>query len=315
MLRSSWGRLVAAALTAVTAVGLAPLPVSAATDQVERRVVWDDDTPRRPGLHLFSAELDGSGRQRLFTSKKGFATALVLDRRGRRVAFAPCCQASLPLLVVVPVLGGKALRPLARHPAFYFVGGIGWSPDGRRLVFEGDTDRGGVLRSALWTVRPDGSGLRRLLRLPAPRSNRSFINDALGWTRAGVLYSDGHRLRVASGGTSTVLLRRVRSVRVSGNGRRMVLLRPTRNGAWWWVGNVDGSGLRRVAPFASADRDRTSYWTVTPGFGGGSVLAVRVRPDPSTGGSYDVVRWRVADGPSSATVVTAPGRDVVVTWN
>lgn len=136
----------------------------APTSRVLHRVVWADASRGTKGIHLSSANLDGSGLQHIYDASSGFITALTMDRQGGRVAFAPCCAKREPLLVVAAVLGGKAWRPLAAYQSkFYFVGGIGWSPSGRRLVFEAGTSRGTRPNCALWTVGLNGHGLRRIL--------------------------------------------------------------------------------------------------------------------------------------------------------
>jgi hypothetical protein len=49
----------------------------------------------------------------------------------------------------------------------------------------------------------------------------TISNDALAWTRDGILYSDGRNLRAAKAGESRVVMRRVRAVRVSGDGEHI----------------------------------------------------------------------------------------------
>ena len=114
------------------------------TPRVLHRVVWA--TPNVAGIHLTSAKVGGSGLRHIYNSKSGAVLYLSLDRQGRRVAFAPWFTEDrdpLPVMEVVPVLGGKVKKPLASYPSkFDWVAGIGWSPSGRRLAFEGGVVNG-----------------------------------------------------------------------------------------------------------------------------------------------------------------------------
>jgi Tol biopolymer transport system component len=76
-------------------------------------------------------------------SKKGTLAYLRSDTHGR-----------LSLVVV-----GSGTHPLGGLDGSPFGSGLAWSPDGSELAFEA-VDREGV--SDLWTVRPDGTHLRRL---------------------------------------------------------------------------------------------------------------------------------------------------------
>ncbi|MCW2786545.1 MAG: WD40-like Beta Propeller Repeat [Marmoricola sp.] len=276
------------------------------------RVVWDQYREGRDGIHLRSANLDGSNLRSIYDLPHGFTTELTMDRAGRRVAFAPCCRAKYPALVVVPVLGGKALKPLARHRQIDFVGGIGWSPSGSRLAFEGKHvtgPRGGPM--SLWTIRPDGTGLKHVLTIHGGRPGS--INDALAWTRDGILYSDGKNLRSASAGRSHLVLRHVASVRISGNGQHLVTERDLGQGQSVWIGNADGTGQRRVLSQGVGGQSPT-YFDVVPSYDGSRLLADRMLP--GSGQSIDdVVTWATEAGPQSATVVGFADPDTSVTWN
>ena len=290
-----------------------PTPVARSEKTVVHRVVWDEFVPSRGGLHLRTALLDGSGSKRLYDIRRGFTTQLTLDRLGRRVAFATCCRADLPKLVVVRLRDGKVVKPLARHPAFYAVGGIGWSPSGRRIAFEGFVQRGQTRTEALWTVRPDGTGLRRVIGLDGIHESWVFVNPALAWTRRGILYSDGVDLRVASAGSSQVLLPRVNWVRISGDGRHLVMERPGKQRLSIWTAAPDASNARRLFGWqAGPDAQGRYYRDVTPDFGGRRLLAyVDRRGWPSS----KVVVWKVADGRSSGRVLDFLADDYVFAWN
>ena len=117
-------------------------------------------------MHLDSANIDGTNRRSVYDQPRGFTMYLTMDPSGTHVAFSTCCRDEFPALVVVPVLGGKALKPLAHHRDIYFVGGIGWSPDGKRLAFEGSTRSD--QKTPLWTVKPDGTELATRPHPPQP---------------------------------------------------------------------------------------------------------------------------------------------------
>lgn len=280
-------------------------------------MVWDQDVPGQNGVHLWSADHDGSHARRIFTSHRGFTLDLVLDRRGRRVAFAPCCKDSLPRLVVVPVDGGRVRHPLARYQRFYAIGGIGWSPRGDRLVFEGYTERHHHLFDALWIVRLDGRGLRRVVGLPDPRLDSSMSNEALAWTRRGVLYCEGGSLRVVHHGRSRVLVRGgVYPVRISGDGRHIVTEhdnRVTFRDSIWY-GDADGRHQRRLwlGPAATTSKAPRFGYPVLD-FHGRQVLVER--QDPASSPGDGVVRWRVGSNPDDAPPLGFLANADSYTWN
>lgn len=295
---------------AVSAGPSGPTPSPAAAKPIHR-VVWDAYADGGSGTHLRSARPDGTGLRKIYDSPNGFITQLTLDRAGRRVAFAPCCKDKFPKLVVVPVAGGKALRPLAHHRKIYAVGGIGWSADGSRLAFEGWTEVGGKPRSSLWTVRPNGSGLRKVVDLP--RRGQPVINVALAWTRAGIVYSDGTNLRVASRGKTRLLMRAVRAVRISGDGSRLFLLRTINGRDSIWSSAPNGSGKRRE--FLAGDPGaEVAFSMVTPNYNGSQLLAVRWGPGGGTEGDQ-VVTWKLRDGEGSAVPLPFAKGDYTATWN
>lgn len=282
------------------------------------RIVWDQFKRDRSGIHLRSARPDGSDVRRVADLPQGFTLALTMDPAGRRVAFATCCRDDFPQLVVARVRGGRVQQPLRRHPDLVAVGGIGWSPDGRRLAFEAIRVRGDERQDGIWTIRPDGRGLRLLLPVPAADDeHQPVINDELGWTARGILYSDGADLRVLRNGRSRLVVRDVRSVRISGDHRHLVLGRT--RGPWGsiWTARADGSHLRRLLQLDEPGVG-TTYVDVVPDHDASAFLAFRMRPTDNGHGRPDqgLVTWSAGQRPQKVPELAFTGDgDYVATWN
>jgi hypothetical protein len=304
-------------LVSGTPVSATASPRARAADapRVLHRVVWDESLRGRNGVHLWAAHTDGSHAHRIYTSHRGFTTGLVLDRRGRRVAFAPCCRADLPRLVVARVTGGRVWKPLTRHPEFSFVSGIGWSPHGTRLVFEGNTGGPGHLAAGLWTVRLDGTRLHRLLELPPPGTDESPLNEALAWTRQGVLYCDRGALRVARHGHEHVLVRRAYSVHISGDGRHIVTEHYNSASARSsiWYGDVDGTDQRRLWRSPHGPTAYALLRDPVPDFHGRRLLIERVS-DPSSAGD-GIAFWHLGADATDAPLMDFLSQAFAYTWN
>lgn len=306
-------------LLAVLLAALTQLPPPATASEapadpvVRHRVVWAEGARSNPGIHIRSAEADGTDVRPIYDWPHGFTLELTLDRAGRRVAFAPCCRPALPRLLVVPVLGGKSREPLRKHPSIDAVGGIGWSPNGRRIAFEGYSGPASDRVTTIWTVRPDGTGLNKVLSIPVDESGFLVANDALAWTPDGILYSDGEDLRSAWRGRSTLMMRNVRSARISGDGGRLVLERAKGATVSVWVSAADGSRRRKL--FTQADPgEAPTYHDVTPSSDGSMLLALRLGSSGTQGS--DVVTWPTDASPASADVLGFLGGPVLTaTWN
>jgi len=273
-------------------------------------VVWDDFVKGRKGIHLRAAHTNGSDAARIYDSVNGFTLELSLDPGSRWVAFSPCCRDTLPRLVVASTDGGRTKEPLAHQRQFHSVGGIGWSPNGKQIAFEGYSGPEGQVKRAIYTIRPSGRGLRHVLDLPLTEDGPAS-NEALAWSRNGILYSDGQDLRIAQGGTSRLVLPRATSVRISGDGRRIVTVRPVQGERTLWVGRPDGSHQRQVATL-TAPPSAPFYSSITPDHGGTHLLAFRLTNEPGDSGS--VVIWTVGESPASAEVLSMHSV-AAVTWN
>ena len=289
---------------------------SAASELSQRRVVWDEYRKDRRGIHLRTARGDGSGRHRVYDSDHGFTLDLALDRGATRVAFVPCCRKDLPILVVVPLGGGRPREPLAKHPEIYYVGGIGWSPDGRRLAFEGLVlDGHGGSTTWLMTIRSDGSDLRRIVLLPREDPDEPFTNQALAWTTRGILYSDGSDLRVARAGSTRVVMPRVVFVHPSGDGRHLLVTRPAADGRYrgeLWLAAPDGSDRQRIYRFPKEPGQ--GLYSVVPDHHARHFLALRLA-SPSEPPGQAVVTWRRDEAPETATPVDFLRRASVFIWD
>lgn len=279
---------------------------------VLHRIVWAEWEKANPGIHIRSMERDGSDLRNAYDWPHGFTLELSLDPAGRKVAFAPCCRSALPLLVVAPVLGGQAREPLRKKPSrFDFIGAVGWSPNSRRIVFEGVSGPAGARVPTIWTVRPNGKGLRKVLVLPPldPDSPSMFVS--LAWTSDGILYTDGTDLRSARGGHSTLVMRNVGSVDISGDGTRLVLERLKNGTRSLWMSDPDGTHRRKLL-VQGDPQDGREYHSITPSYDASELLAVRRGPDYEEA----LVTWRVSHGPDSAVVLELPDPyTIAATWN
>ena len=141
---------------------------------------------------------------------------------GRRIAFMRSYR------LWVAQAGGRDARPVT--PDGWLVGQYRWSPGGTRLVF----DRGFVtsVRSVLYTVRPDGSGLEQLLKARMPLSLSS-----------GAWSPDGRAIVYGQASALSPLVRIVRDDHI------VTLARPAHHATWSTRGLI-----AYEAPVAGEDR-------------------------------------------------------------
>jgi hypothetical protein len=278
---------------------------------VLHRVVWATASRDDPGIHLRSMDRDGSDVRASYDWPHGFTLELALDPTGRRVAFSPCCRSALPLLVVAPVLGGKAREPLEKDPARYdVVDGVAWSPNGKRLVFEGISGPAGARVVSIWTVRLNGKGLRKVLSLPID-PNGPAATLSLAWTEHGILFSDRGSLWLVRSGEASLLMRRVGEFRLSGDGSRLVMLRWKGEQGSVWMSDADGTQRRKLFDQGDPD-DGVEYFDITPSYDATQLLATRRGPSFAEA----LVTWEVNAGPTSATVLELPDQyTMATTWN
>jgi len=280
---------------------------------VLHRVVWDQYEKR--GTHLWSANPDGTDRRRIYTRSKGFVLEVTLNRQGTEAALAPLVMsAERAALIVVDVLGERPSANLIEdHPEIYFVGAIGWSPSGRKVVFEGAVEEGpGDLRSYLFTVRGDGTGLRRVLALGRITDDDvTELDNALAWTREGIFHyaQDGlHRFRH---GEDPVVLTGVSRQAISGDGRWLFVERLRRQRSALWRMHPDGSGMEKL--YASNAPGSAYVWSWQPSYDGERTLSVINDVDPPN--SYRPVVHDATHAPL-ATDPLLPFTGVgAITWN
>jgi hypothetical protein len=101
-------------------------------------------------------------------------------------------------------------------------------------------------------------------------------------------------------------------VRISGNGRHLVMERPGKQRLSIWISARDTSRARRLFGWpAGALAQGRFYRSVAPDFGGRRLLADVDRP----GLPSQVIVWKVADGPRSGRVLDWLGDNDVFAWN
>jgi Tol biopolymer transport system component len=221
----------------------------------------------------------------------GLSQATAPGKNGR-IAFSRYELHDTPLTahIVVANSDGSGQRTITHASRTYHDDHPDWSPDGSRIVFERGCSPN--CSRQIWTMRPDGSELRRLS--PRCRSG-AFCPDDLearlspdGRQIAFVSYrgpktggyaiwvADAnlrHAHRVATGSTP----------RWSPDGKQLVFVAQPRAVLSVYVCNSDGTGLRRITPlrlkatdhpdwspdgtrilFAAGPKDRWNLFTIRP---------------------------------------------------
>jgi TolB protein len=111
---------------------------------------------------------------------------------GKQIAFRRQFRERRSAIFVVSANGGRARRVLA--PAGGVADKIDWSPDGSRIVFSApEFGQAGQPSSNVFTIRPDGSGLRQLTHARGGKVN----NGADSWS------PDGTRIAFVSNRAGT----------------------------------------------------------------------------------------------------------------
>jgi TolB protein len=159
-----------------------------------RRIAFERGGARGSALYVMDAR---GGHLHAITKQMSPARSPSWSPDGRSIVFAGM---PLPLpwnfaqqLYITPSSGGGA-RQLTRYATFR--GGAGspfWSPNGKLILFWGMTSSGPGARTDVWMIRPNGSGLRRLIggatdpawspdgkRIVFVRSNQIYVATAAG---------------------------------------------------------------------------------------------------------------------------------------
>jgi Tol biopolymer transport system component len=152
------------------------------------------DEPPRPRLvGVVSVRRDGTARR--LVARRGTEPRYSPD--GRRIAFLRSQR------LWVARADGSSARPVT--PSDWLVGNHEWSPRGTRLAFV--RAFANSVRSALYTVALDGSGLRRLLKAPQPLDLRSGAWSPNGKAIVYQQSSGQYLVRVFRAGRVTTLVR------------------------------------------------------------------------------------------------------------
>lgn len=152
-----------------------------------------DDPPQPRLVGVVSVRRDG--RDRRLVARRGFRPRYSPD--GRRIAFLRSQR-----LWIARADGSSARRV---SPRDWQVSSYDWSPRGTRLAFVRDLIGRGA--SVMYTVTPDGSGLRRLLK---PTQSLSLAPGAWSPDGKGIVYeqhSARSLVRVIRAGRITTLVR------------------------------------------------------------------------------------------------------------
>jgi Tol biopolymer transport system component len=151
-------------------------PRAAGPERGGARILVSIRGPSPLEAYLHSVRLDGSGLRRLTRPARGGRPvadeAAALSPDGRRLALSRHAVDGNrfgPLRLYSAASDGSRVRPLTR--ATFWDANPAWSPDGSRIAFAriGVTAR--TETADIWTVRPDGGGLRRLTAAPRTHEN------------------------------------------------------------------------------------------------------------------------------------------------
>ncbi len=245
---------------------------------------------------LTSVDWAPDGRQLAFTLDEigglsAYVGLHILDTRTGREVHIPSMPLAHPMAPqpssVFAALAAQSLRRLG----CYFPTQVAWSPDGHRLAYACTTRRNSGARTAIFTIRSDGTGRRRI-------QTGVFSVSSPSWS------PDGTRIAFRSNGGSIYV------VGLDGSGRRLV----ARHGQapdWSPDGHViayeSAHGIRLVTPagtdvtparLKSAPRGKPAF---SPD---GSTIAIGTEQGVFLVGA-DGAHFGVSNGP-----VTAAGRGV-----
>jgi TolB protein len=184
--------------------------------------------------------------------------------------------------IFITGLNGKGERQLTRPPTGASDFQPDWSPDGSRIVFERQFEDKPF---EIWSVKPDGSGLRRIeIKCPVRKSEVCDVSSP-AWSPDGrrIAFGDAHgKLKYVSG-VEWIEVGAVSVVNADGSHRRQLtqLKRPTSSEDFEPVWSPDG---RRIA----FQRENST----APPRNGRAIFVVNA----SGGGVKQVTPWRLDAG-------------------
>ena len=196
-----------------------------------RKLAFDLGSTAEEAVYVVDA--DGSNVRSLVTG--GHSNRLASwSPDGEEVAIAHADVGGSPVIQRVRVDGGGS-QTLEATRAADFQLAAWWAPDGRQLLFARAAEAEDQCRFALYIIRIDGSGLRRLAcsGLGMPSASWSPDGQAIVFTR---------RLDIATSGLFTV--------RVDGSDETRLDTRPTLAGPTW---SPDGRRVAYTAPVGTHD--------------------------------------------------------------
>lgn len=144
-----------------------------------QRLVYLDGAPGALDFQVFTMSADGSNQTRV-VSDNGEDNFPHFSPGGGRIVYAkdnlPVADSDTPRRVSIFTIrtDGTKRHRIVRHYADRPV----WSPHGRRIAFDGSPN--GARRNGMWTVRRDGSHLRRLT-LP----DEGYWDETRDWSPGG----------------------------------------------------------------------------------------------------------------------------------
>jgi Tol biopolymer transport system component len=228
---------------------------------------WSDE----PWPSIWSVRPDGSGRRRILRTRQN-AKRPRISPDGGWVAFDGTRPGQTPISdfdIQLVRRNGSGLRTITRSALWD--NDAQWSPDGGLISFTRSPDAD-WMKAWIWTVRPDGTRPRALVRGQFGRwspDGRRLVLDAPTATSPGDLFivdADGTNRRPLLSSPELD-----QAADWSSSGKRILFTRyaSTSSRSSVWVVNVDGTGLRRlasgIAGSFSPDGTRIVYTGSFPG--------------------------------------------------
>jgi Tol biopolymer transport system component len=199
-------------------------------------------------LSIYTIRSDGSGVRRVTRARPPSGTSPAYSPDGRTIAFGSQSAENGTELWLAPTHGGRAYRLLGGLDAI--PPDLDWSPDGRRLVFESG--------AALWVVRADGRGKRRLTGDGAYEPDWSPDGRHIAFSHSfdGVFVLDLRTKRIRRVGPGA-------EPAWSPDGKQIVSAHATCSVCAYnlYVMDADGGRLRQITSFHGDDSAESPAWS------------------------------------------------------